>query len=143
MYIFIHLCIFYVFSFSGPFCLVSFASRRAVRHPESADDHHQTADTMAKVRHARWEEDGWGGWRRCTASYRTASLTVVVLSRCSRCGVSSLCAQKLKSIFIKMISAAQTGFFYIARKNPTKTPRSVGKRHNADKRTAQLRERSE
>jgi hypothetical protein len=23
-----------------------------------------------------------------------------------------------------MISAAQTGFFYIARKNPTKTPRS-------------------
>jgi len=47
----------------------------------------------------------------------------------SCCAVLCPSLQKLKSIFIKLVSSAQTGFFYLARKNPTRTPRSVRGAH--------------
>eukprot|EP01040_Poterioochromonas_malhamensis_P002071 gene2071-2208_t len=34
-------------------------------------------------------------------------------------------AKKLKSIAIKLVSSAQTGYFYVARKNPTTIPRKL------------------
>ena len=37
-------------------------------------------------------------------------------------------AKKLKTIAIKLISSAQTGFFYTTRKNPKTTPHKIALR---------------
>jgi ribosomal protein L33 len=38
---------------------------------------------------------------------------------------SGMAKDKIKSIAIKLVSSAETGFFYVTRKNPTRTPRKL------------------
>ena len=73
------------------------------------------------------------GRRRVAAASRRRRRTTAWMSRARECARDAIArraamakgATKAGAILVKLVSAARTGFFYVKRKNPKKTPRKL------------------